>query len=85
MARNNDALAAGHRPEVFSGDVEYFLATRKPDDAPDEAAWHSVVDGQLRVHRLDCAHDDMTGPEASERIGAVLTRVLTEGARGREV
>ncbi|MFF2408064.1 amino acid adenylation domain-containing protein [Streptomyces sp. NPDC058092] len=71
VVANNARLAGAHRPGLFDGDIDLFHATGEPGAAR-PAAWADHTTGDLRVHRIACAHDDMTRPEHLRRIGAEL-------------
>ncbi|MFE7460344.1 amino acid adenylation domain-containing protein [Streptomyces sp. NPDC057554] len=77
VVANNARLAAAHRPGRFDGDLDLFPATGEPEPAR-PAAWTGHTTGELRVHPIACAHDDMTRPEPLRRIGAALDDLLRQ-------
>ncbi|WP_162624807.1 non-ribosomal peptide synthetase [Streptomyces cadmiisoli] len=76
VVANNARLAGAHRPGSFDGDIDLFHATGEPGAARPEA-WAGHTSGDLRVHRIACAHDDMTRPEHLRLIGAELDSRLS--------
>ncbi|MFD5570648.1 non-ribosomal peptide synthetase [Streptomyces cadmiisoli] len=76
VVANNARLAGAHRPGSFDGDIDLFHATGDPGAARPEA-WAGHTTGDLRVHRIACAHDDMTRPEHLRLIGAELDSRLS--------
>ncbi|MGW0771726.1 amino acid adenylation domain-containing protein, partial [Streptomyces sp. NPDC002676] len=77
VCANGMRISAGHRPEVFRGDVEFFTATAgRPDRQGAHTLWAPYVEGHITDHPVDCAHADMTtgGPlkEISEVVAAKL-------------
>jgi thioesterase domain-containing protein len=38
--------------------------------------WRSHVTGAIKVHPIDCAHDNMMDPVPAEKIGAILADEL---------
>lgn len=71
VVANNARLARAHRPGVFDGDIDLFHATAE-SGTPRPRAWAEHTTGEVRVHPIACAHDDMTRPEHLRRIGAEL-------------
>lgn len=71
VVANNARLVGAHRPGLFDGDIDLFHATEEAGAAR-PADWAAHTTGELRVHQVACAHDDMTRPEHLARIGAEL-------------
>ena len=63
---------------VFDGDLLLFeaMADRAEDSPYTPNLWRPHVTGRIRVHRVDCTHSGMTGPEPTRRIGPVLDAEL---------
>ncbi|MEV6340616.1 non-ribosomal peptide synthase/polyketide synthase [Nocardia vinacea] len=80
VSRNNLRIDAGHRAEVFHGDILLFTAERTHDGAETARKWQSHVDGIVKVVPLDYAHGDMTEPRAAALVGAALIEELSTGA-----
>jgi amino acid adenylation domain-containing protein len=78
VSRNNLRIDAGHRAEVFHGDVLLFTAERTHDGTEVARTWESYVDGKVKVIPLDYAHGDLTEPGAAALVGAALTEELSE-------
>ena len=75
---------------VFQGDVLLITATAdKQEDSPYlPHAWREHVDGHIEVFPVDCAHGELTRPEALSVIGPILAdrlprpvRVMTDQAK----
>jgi thioesterase domain-containing protein len=43
---------------------------------PPVEIWRSYVAGEIKIHPIDCAHDNMMDPVPAEKIGAVLASEL---------
>ncbi|MGP9022571.1 type I polyketide synthase [Streptomyces sp. BR1] len=83
VMRNNLTIAHQFSPETFHGDVLFFSATDDGGDPDDVAlalrkadAWRPYVDGVLTDHDVPCTHYEMTEPEPTARIAAVLAAAL---------
>jgi amino acid adenylation domain-containing protein len=75
--RNNNELSARFVPDRYTGTLVQFLAADTAANDPEAAdSWLPYVDGDVRVHLVDCAHADMTAPEPLVWIGETLTRTL---------
>ncbi|MCP2321514.1 amino acid adenylation domain-containing protein/non-ribosomal peptide synthase protein (TIGR01720 family) [Hamadaea flava] len=62
---------------VRKGDTILFTAGHDhPAGAPVDA-WAGRLDGDLRVHPVDCDHDGMTSPSALAVVGPLLTTALS--------
>jgi thioesterase domain-containing protein len=71
VAENNHKLLGTFQPARWRGDAILFTAAA--DDPPgDPSGWLPLVDGNLAVHEVSAAHDDMTKPEALAAIGKML-------------
>ncbi|HEX6681372.1 MAG TPA: amino acid adenylation domain-containing protein, partial [Candidatus Limnocylindrales bacterium] len=79
VAANNLRLAEGYRrPPPRKGDTLLFVAARDHPGGPPTAAWAGCLDGELRVHPVDCDHDSMTTSHALTILGPLLNAALTE-------
>ncbi len=73
----NVNLLSRHRPGVFHGPMEFFVATTdKTPASPVPEAWRPHVTGDVTVHPVACAHGAMAGPGPMADIGAVLRERL---------
>ena len=73
--KNNTRLMRKFLPQRFHGDVSLFVAADGKAKPPIEN-WRPYVGGQIKVHRIDCAHDDMMDPLPAAKIGSVLASEL---------
>jgi len=73
--KNNTRLTRSFLPQRFRGDLSLFVALESESKPPVEA-WRSYVAGEINVHPIDCAHDNMMDPLPAARIGAVLAGEL---------
>ncbi|WP_370964015.1 amino acid adenylation domain-containing protein [Amycolatopsis sp. cg9] len=74
---HNSALARGHRPDGFPGDVLFFRATEgKHADSPRPSSWEPYVAGRLTVHDVAVRHGELTTPAALAQIGPEVARRL---------
>jgi thioesterase domain-containing protein len=73
------ALASRFTPRKYRGDVLFFRArqaglgeprARTPD------AWQPYVDGHIKTHDIQCAHEAMMRPHALAQIGPALAAAL---------
>jgi thioesterase domain-containing protein len=70
-------------PQIFHGDVLLFVASRgeaKPVDS-----WKAYVDGLIRIHPIDCTHDEMMDPLPAEQISRVLAAEIGEPSNAEAV
>ncbi|MGH3854044.1 MAG: amino acid adenylation domain-containing protein, partial [Pseudonocardiaceae bacterium] len=67
----NARAATEFRPGVFRGDLVHFCGT---GGLP--VTWSAHVDGEIQVHDVDSAHEEMTRPPALATIGEVLANQL---------
>jgi thioesterase domain-containing protein/acyl carrier protein len=73
--KNNTRLMRTFAPQRFRGAMSLFVAMVSEAKPPVEA-WRSYVAGEVRIHPIDCAHDNMMDPIPAEKIGAVLASEL---------
>ncbi|MET4050127.1 amino acid adenylation domain-containing protein/non-ribosomal peptide synthase protein (TIGR01720 family), partial [Rhodococcus sp. UYP5] len=67
-------------PDVFDGNVLFFSAAQGSGDgvSRDPAQWNEFVTGKVRIHEIDCAHNQMIEPQVLAEIGTVLESYLDE-------
>jgi nonribosomal peptide synthetase DhbF len=65
------------RPQRFHGDLVLFVATESEIEPPIET-WRSYVDGQIKVHPLDCSHEAIMDPLPVAKIGSVVATALAK-------
>ena len=70
---NSTRLMRKFSPRRYRGDVLLFVATEGEAKPPVET-WRPYVDGEIKVHRIDCTHEAMMEPRSVAKIGKVLTR-----------
>jgi nonribosomal peptide synthetase DhbF len=73
--RNNTAIMQTFSPAPFRGDLSLFVAMQTEGKPPIEN-WRPYVSGEIRIHPIDCAHDNMMDPDPAARIGTVLATEL---------
>jgi nonribosomal peptide synthetase DhbF len=73
--KNNTRLVRTFVPQRFGGDILLFVATES-DTKPPVEAWKSYVGREIKVHPIDCAHDNMMDPMPAAKIGDVLAKEL---------
>jgi thioesterase domain-containing protein len=73
--KNNTRLMMSFEPQRFRGAISLFVAMVSEIKPPVEV-WRDYVAGEIKVHPIDCAHDNMMDPEPAERIGVVLANEL---------
>ncbi|MBI3435003.1 MAG: alpha/beta fold hydrolase, partial [Proteobacteria bacterium] len=88
---NNARLMRTFQPQRLRGDLTLFVAMQGEFKAP-RAAWRAYVEGEVIIHRIDCAHDNMMDPFAAEQIGRTLSGALARqrmnlelGAKGGKI
>ena len=59
--KNNTRLMRTFAPQRFRGDMSLFVAMVSEAKPPVEI-WRSYVAGEIKVHPIDCAHDNMMDP-----------------------
>ncbi|MFJ4775268.1 amino acid adenylation domain-containing protein [Streptomyces sp. NPDC088762] len=71
-------LNTRYEPGEYAGAVELFLAEHSPwgEVTDKDVLWKEFMTGSVRVHRIDCAHDDMLNPEPLTAIGPALRTAL---------
>src|SRR5581483_10556658 len=72
---NSTRLMRKFSPQRYHGDMLLFVATEGEAKPPIEA-WRPYVDGQIKVHRIDCTHETMMDARSVAAIGRVLTNEL---------
>ena len=73
--KNNTQLMRTFEPQRFRGAMSLFVAMISEAKPPVEI-WRSHVAGEIRIHPIDCAHDNMMDPIPAEKIGVVLANEL---------
>jgi nonribosomal peptide synthetase DhbF len=73
--KNNTRLMRTFAPQRFHGAMSLFVAIVSEAKPPVEI-WRSYVAGEVKIHPIDCAHDNMMDPVPAEKIGAVLASEL---------
>jgi thioesterase domain-containing protein len=73
--KNNTRLMRTFEPQRFRGAMSLFVAMVS-DAKPPVEIWRSHVTGEIRIHPVDCAHDNMMDPIPAEKIGIVLANEL---------
>jgi thioesterase domain-containing protein/aryl carrier-like protein len=80
--RNNTRLMRSYEPQRFRGAMTLFVAMVSEAKPPVDI-WRSYVSGEIKVHPIDCAHDNMMDPVPAEKVGSVLAKEL--GAQPAEI
>jgi thioesterase domain-containing protein len=62
-------------PQRFGGAMTLFMATASEANSPAEG-WRPHVAGEIRIHPINCAHDNMMDPGPAAKIGAILASEL---------
>lgn len=66
----------------FDGEALLFVARRTlPADMDVRAVWRPLLAG-MRIHELDCAHEDIVSPQALTALGPLLGEALARVWRG---
>jgi nonribosomal peptide synthetase DhbF len=73
--KNNTRLMMTFSPQRFDGNVMLFVASESQARPPVEN-WKAYVGGEIKVHPIDCAHDNMMDPAPAEKIGTLLAGEL---------
>jgi len=73
--KNSVRLMQTFLPQRFRGDILLFVATQG-EPKPSHEIWTPYVDGQVKVHRIDCTHETMMDPVPAAAIGRVLKAEL---------
>jgi nonribosomal peptide synthetase DhbF len=74
---NNVRLMGKFVPQRFHGDVLLFV-TATGEAKPPIETWKSFVDGEIKVHCLDCTHDTMMDSLPAAKVGSVLASELDQ-------
>ncbi|KAI7832514.1 hypothetical protein BC939DRAFT_497937 [Gamsiella multidivaricata] len=72
---NNFKLGREYVPSTYSGDVLFFSATADVDDTGavvDPAEWTPYVQGDIVIHKVECAHMEMDKPGPMADIGRAI-------------
>ncbi|MBV8420952.1 MAG: alpha/beta fold hydrolase, partial [Hyphomicrobiales bacterium] len=72
---NSVRLMRTFLPQQFHGDILLFVATQG-EVKPSHEIWTPYVDGEIKVHQINCAHEAMMDPLPAARIGRILTTEL---------
>jgi nonribosomal peptide synthetase DhbF len=72
---NSIRLMRTFLPQQFRGDILLFVATQG-EAKPSHEIWTPYVDGEIKVHPVDCTHEAMMDPLPAARIGRVLSTEL---------
>lgn len=66
-------IANAHQPLAIDIEVDYFYATAgRPANSPKPQDWLPYVTNGLRIHPLDCTHNQMTSTDALSAVAALL-------------
>jgi thioesterase domain-containing protein len=79
--KNNTRLARTFVPQRFDGAMTLFVATVSEAKPPVET-WSTHISGEIKVHPIDCAHDNMMDPGPAAKIGTVLAGELGKQPEG---
>jgi pristinamycin I synthase-3/4 len=77
---NNVGLMAKFMPQGFHGDVLLFVAANGEAKPPIDS-WRSFVDGEIKIHWIDCSHWTMMDSLPAAKIGSVLASELDKPGR----
>jgi amino acid adenylation domain-containing protein len=75
VCQNNVRLIGRFSPRIFEGDVVLFVAGNSHTELPIQS-WKPYIAGGMRIHRLDCTHDEMMDAAPAAEVGKVLTKEL---------
>jgi thioesterase domain-containing protein len=75
--KNNTRLMRAFEPQRYRGSMLLFVATVRETKALIEN-WRPYISGEIQVHPIDCAHDNMMDPAPAEKIGAMLASELCQ-------
>lgn len=78
--KSNTRLARTFAPHRFNGDMLLFVAMES-EVKPPVNSWRPLVTREIRVHPIDCAHDNMMDPIPAEKIGDILASALEQSGR----
>ncbi|MEZ5889848.1 MAG: thioesterase domain-containing protein [Xanthobacteraceae bacterium] len=79
---HNARIMRAFVPRRFGGDVLLFVASAGEIKPPIDS-WKPYVSGLIRVHPIDCTHDQMMDPLPAKEIGRVLAAELRKQAESR--
>jgi thioesterase domain-containing protein/acyl carrier protein len=74
--KNNTRIMQTFSPAPFRGGLSLFVAMVSENRPPIDN-WQPYISGDIKVHPIDCAHDNMMDPGPAAQIGAVLTAELS--------
>jgi thioesterase domain-containing protein len=75
--KNNTRLMRTFAPQRFRGAMSLFVAMVSEAKPPVDI-WRSYVAGEIKVHPIECAHDNMMDPTPAEKIGGILASELAK-------
>jgi nonribosomal peptide synthetase DhbF len=75
--KSNTRLVRTFLPHQFRGDMLLFTAMDSELKPPAEA-WKPYVSREIKIHPIDCAHDNMMDPVPAAKISAVLAKELEQ-------
>jgi nonribosomal peptide synthetase DhbF len=75
VCESNVRIVSAFSPRPFEGDVVLFVAGNSHTEPPSHS-WKAYVDGRIKVHRLDCTHDEIMDATPAASVGRVLTKEL---------
>ncbi len=79
VTKNNYHLEDSFSPLIYCGDMLFFRAAIKEDNAIPLASadlWRPYILGKLEVYDISCTHEDMDRPEPIAEIAPILARKL---------
>ena len=77
--KNNTRIMRTFSPEPFRGNLSLFVAMVSEHRPPIDN-WQPYVAGDIKVHPIDCAHDNMMDPIPAAQVGNVLASELNKQA-----
>jgi thioesterase domain-containing protein len=75
VCASNVGIVSAFSPKTFKGDVVLFVADESHGESS-TASWRPYVAGEIKVHRVDCTHDDMMDAAPAAKIGKLLAKEL---------
>jgi thioesterase domain-containing protein len=75
VCQNNVRLIGRFSPRIFEGDAVLFVAGSSHTELPIQS-WQPYITGGMRIHRLDCTHDEMMDAVPAAEVGKVLAKEL---------
>jgi thioesterase domain-containing protein len=80
LMAHHQGLNTRYKPRSYDGTMQLFLAEQSGwgDAGKDEkeGLWQPYFDGPLRLHRIDCNHDDILNPGPLSKIGPIVAAEL---------